>query len=159
MIGRHKGLWFHTMGQRKGLGGILDEKLNCKGPWYVVGKDVKNNVLLISSDERGQAPSLSHVFWVHGLNWIVTGGEGDGAGDGGAPFAVGEEERIWVKVRHAPETANATIKVVLGGRAQITLDQKDGGLAPGQYVALYNEKGACYGSGIISEKKEEGGGL
>ena len=40
-IGAHKGLWFHTIGQRKGLG-------FGGGPWFVVKKDVVNNILYVS---------------------------------------------------------------------------------------------------------------
>jgi tRNA-5-taurinomethyluridine 2-sulfurtransferase len=40
-IGEHKGLWFHTIGQRKGLG-------FGGGPWFVVKKDVEHNILYVS---------------------------------------------------------------------------------------------------------------
>lgn len=36
ILGSHKGYWFHTIGQRKGLG-------LSGGPWYVVAKDVDTN--------------------------------------------------------------------------------------------------------------------
>ena len=40
--GEHKGLWFHTIGQRKGLG-------LSQGPWFVVKKDLEKNILYISN--------------------------------------------------------------------------------------------------------------
>lgn len=40
-IGTHRGYWFHTIGQRKGLG-------LSGGPWFVIRKDVEANVLYVS---------------------------------------------------------------------------------------------------------------
>ena len=40
-IGKHRGFWFHTIGQRKGLG-------LSGGPWFVVDKDTENNILYVS---------------------------------------------------------------------------------------------------------------
>lgn len=41
IIGKHRGLWFHTIGQRKGLG-------FGGGPWFVVKKNVQDNILYVS---------------------------------------------------------------------------------------------------------------
>ena len=50
VVGEHRGLWFHTVGQRRGLGGVLDVKVNSKGPWYVVRKSVGDNTLFVSNE-------------------------------------------------------------------------------------------------------------
>ncbi len=42
-IGSHRGYWFYTIGQRKGLG-------LSGGPWFVVGKNIKDNVIFVSMD-------------------------------------------------------------------------------------------------------------
>ena len=42
VLGKHKGFWFHTIGQRKGLG------LH-GGPWFVVEKDIPNNIVYVAS--------------------------------------------------------------------------------------------------------------
>ena len=49
VLGTHKGYWFHTIGQRKGL-------YLSGGPWFVVRKDIENNVLYVSQgyDPREQ---------------------------------------------------------------------------------------------------------
>ncbi|WP_028896804.1 tRNA 2-thiouridine(34) synthase MnmA [Prevotella sp. HUN102] len=62
-IGSHKGLWFHTIGQRKGLG-------FGGGPWFVVKKDVENNVLFVS---HGYDPETAYKkdFKVHDLHWLT----------------------------------------------------------------------------------------
>jgi tRNA-specific 2-thiouridylase len=41
VLGRHKGYWFHTIGQREGLG-------LSHGPWFVQGKDVARNVVYVT---------------------------------------------------------------------------------------------------------------
>ena len=63
IIGQHKGLWFHTIGQRKGLG-------FGGGPWFVVKKDVTTNVLFVS---HGYDPETAYKkdFRVHGLHWLT----------------------------------------------------------------------------------------
>ena len=51
-IGRHKGLWFHTIGQRKGVGpGLVPGVVNL-GPWYVADKDMDRNVLVVTNDRE-----------------------------------------------------------------------------------------------------------
>ena len=41
VIGRHNGLWYHTVGQRKGIGKVLNPIESSRGPWYIVAKDRK----------------------------------------------------------------------------------------------------------------------
>ena len=64
LLGEHKGYWFHTIGQRRGLG------LH-GGPWYVVGKDIKKNIIYVSSKQDLLNRSCFD-FKVAALNWITT---------------------------------------------------------------------------------------
>lgn len=50
VIGEHRGLWFHTIGQRKGVGPGLKPGYVNLGPWYVSGKDMVGNVLEVTND-------------------------------------------------------------------------------------------------------------
>jgi len=62
-IGEHRGLWFHTIGQRKGVGpGLVPGVVNL-GPWYVADKDMENNVLVVTNDREAIA-SPREVFRV-----------------------------------------------------------------------------------------------
>ncbi len=60
ILGSHDGLWFYTIGQRKriGLSG---------GPFYVIKKDLKNNVLIVSKDKKDL---LSKKLKAKDVNWI-----------------------------------------------------------------------------------------
>ena len=66
-IGEHRGLWFHTIGQRKGLG-------LGGGPWFVIRKDVEHNVLYVS---HGYDPETAYKqdFRVHDLHWLTVAPE------------------------------------------------------------------------------------
>ena len=61
LVGQHDGLLGYTVGQRKGL------DLGGDGPFYVVGKDVKKNILLVSR-KRDDLKSKQVVF--ENVNWI-----------------------------------------------------------------------------------------
>jgi hypothetical protein len=63
LIGRHKGLWFHTIGQRKGLG-------FGGGPWFVVKKDVQLNILYVSHG-YDPATAYSQHFKVRDIHWLT----------------------------------------------------------------------------------------
>ena len=70
VLGRHQGLMYHTMGQRQGLGigGLADHG---DEPWYVVGKDLEHNVLLVAQGNEHPALFSSalftdRIYWVAG---------------------------------------------------------------------------------------------
>ncbi len=69
-LGRHQGLMYHTMGQRQGLG-IGGRAGHDEAPWYVAGKNLEDNVLLVVQGNDNAAlfhPSLEtgQPFWVAG---------------------------------------------------------------------------------------------
>ncbi len=60
-VGKHRGLYFYTIGQRKGLGASF-------GPWYVVKKDMKNNKLVVSKREKDimtKEAKLREINWIN----------------------------------------------------------------------------------------------
>lgn len=107
-LGEHRGLWFHTIGQRKGLGLLLNHGTVHTGPWYVCGKDLKHNILLVSNSTRVDtfAPySSTHNFVVENVNWL-----------NGLPtelIRTGASMRVQLKLRHSPEVLNGTISVLI----------------------------------------------
>ena len=127
-IGEHKGLWFHTIGQRKGMG-------FSGGPWFVVKKDVAQNVLYVS---HGYDPQTAYKqdFPIHDFHSI----------NGQLP-----PERITLKIRHTPEYLPARLEPLAAGRYMVHADAPIHGVAPGQFCVIYDERHhRCYGSGEIT---------
>ncbi len=138
IIGRHNGLWFHTCGQRKGLGAVLDVKKNSQGPWYVVRKDVAGNKLLVSNEYNDEDfEEVRKKFKVENIRWI---------GEGLAGMLI-------MKIRHGPTivAGNLSLDPFDPTRGSVELDEKDGGLAPGQWVAFYDNGDICLGAAIIAD--------
>ena len=129
-IGQHKGLWFHTIGQRKGLG-------LGGGPWFVVRKDVPGNVLYVS---HGYDPATAYKqeFPIHDFDFLTEG--------------VQElPRRVTFKIRHTPEYHPATVEKQADGSYWIHSDERIHGVAPGQFCVVYDEAHhRCYGSGEIT---------
>lgn len=133
-IGTHKGYWFHTIGQRKGLG-------LSGGPWFVVRKNVRDNVVFVSHgyDTREQ---YGRLIPVEEMNWItedILEGKGD------------EAIRISFKTRHTPEFTDGFIRRSENGGVVIEADSDVQGIAPGQFAIIYSpDRRLCLGSGMIS---------
>ena len=129
--GKHKGLWFHTIGQRKGLG-------LSQGPWFVVKKDMINNILYIS----------------HGYDPIAQYGSEVKLGDFKFINEVADQDystpkNIKFKIRHSPEFLSGKM-VVNNQNMIITADKKIAGIAPGQFGVVYDEaEKICLGAGVI----------
>ena len=128
LIGRHNGHWFYTIGQRKGLG-------FGGGPWFIVKKDVENNILYVA---HGYDPSTVYKqsFAIHDFHSI----------NGEMPA-----EDITFKIRHTPEYHRAKFIPKGEGRYEIQSEEKIHGVAPGQFCVIYdNRHHRCYGSGEIT---------
>ena len=124
-LGEHRGYWFHTIGQRFGLG-------LSGGPWYVVDKEVEENVIRVVHGDRRRARSR-RVLEVADANWID------------APPAA---ERLQVRLRHGPGSIGCRLEPAAPGRWRITLDEADSGVAPGQHAVLYDGE-VCLGGAVI----------
>ena len=133
-IGEHKGLWFHTIGQRKGMG-------FSGGPWFVVKKDVGRNILYVS---HGYDPETAYKqdFAVHDFHWLVE--------DEGLKVEGGRWKEITFKIRHTPGYLPGTLEWT--GEESFVVHAKDKihGVAPGQFCVVYDEwHHRCLGSGEI----------
>jgi tRNA-specific 2-thiouridylase len=146
-IGEHNGVWYHTVGQRKGIGNSLFPLATARGPWYVVAKDPAHNIVFASNQYDEDVFTLARSeFHVENLHWI--------AGSAPKGSSVDGSHRLWLKIRHGPRLVQGRLKISKTNEEDgvITLDNKDGGLAPGQYAVFYTEDAECLGGGIISEK-------
>lgn len=131
VIGQHKGLWFHTIGQRHGLG-------FSGGPWYVVKKDMKKNILLVSNGYETKKQYRSR-FGTQAFHAITEN-----------PFTEEDKQyEVTLKIRHTPEFNKATVKKV-GDELHIETEKPIQGVAPGQFCVIYDkDHHLCYGSGEI----------
>lgn len=131
-IGEHRGYWFHTIGQRKGLG-------LGGGPWFVVKKNVHDNVIYVShgydtEKQYGRVINIDHMHFITEEPW-------------GADC---NEVRITFKNRHMPEFMNATITRIGDKEYRIDSEVDVQGIAPGQFAVIYDRNShICYGSGVI----------
>lgn len=145
IIGRHNGIWFHTVGQRKGIGKVLFPKATSRGPWYVVAKDTSKRFIIASNQyDKEKFDSTRKEFFVEDMKWITNEPPTDNC----------SAAHLSMKIRHGPTIVKGTIQLQGQGKTtvgKVILDEKDGGLAPGQFVAFYDGL-ECLGSAVISER-------
>ncbi len=137
-LGTHRGYWFHTIGQRKGLG-------LSGGPWYVVKKNVSDNVIYVSNgyDTERQYGRVLHLEEMH---FITADPWGDDC----------SRRKVSFKNRHMPNFLQGMISRLPDGSYLLESEQKVQGIAPGQFAVVYDPSGCiCYGSGIITGRKVE----
>lgn len=140
LLGKHRGFWFYTIGQRQGL------RLP-GGPWYVVEKDVKNNVVFVSRNYFS-LDKRRRLFRVGSLKWI-------------SREPPGQISQLQCKVRHGPGFYNCSFTMEPGEDghedvAVVQLSEDDQGLAAGQFTAFYQGR-SCIGSGVILESWDDQG--
>ena len=135
IIGRHEGLMYHTLGQRKGLGigGLRD---GGDDPWYVVGKDLTLNRLLVAQGHDHPA-LLSSGLIASQLHWV----------DRTGPQQVC---RLTVKTRYRQHDIPCTVTPRSDGRLQVIFDSPQKAVTPGQSAVFYLNE-VCLGGGIIDE--------
>ncbi len=135
-LGEHRGYWFHTIGQRKGLG-------LSGGPWFVVKKNVHDNAIYVSRgyDTEKQYGNTLHLAEMH---FITRDPCADGC----------KNMEISFKNRHTPDFATGRISRLDGdneGEYLVSSDSRIQGIAPGQFAVIYDKNSKiCYGSGIIT---------
>lgn len=142
LLGHHRGLWFHTVGQRKGLGPLLLPGSVHLGPWFVAAKDVPKNILIVTNNVA-ELEESRRSFFVERLNWVC----------GDPPIGLDAESgvRLEVQLRHGQTRGafGAVRKHSESDRVHVCLEQKDrGGIAEGQFAAFYKDD-LCLGAGVI----------
>ncbi len=134
VLGKHNGYWFHTIGQRKGLG-------LSGGPWFVIRKDIKRNIIYVSN---GYDPETQYgkIINLQGFDFITEDPWGE----------FENTKEVTFKIRHTPEFTKGTIRRI-GDLYRIESEHKIQGIAPGQYGVVYDEEHhLCLGSGMIIQE-------
>jgi tRNA-specific 2-thiouridylase len=124
VLGEHKGLWFYTIGQRKGIG-------LSGGPFWVLEKDLRKNLLIVTRNEKDL---LKNELFCKNVNWIS-----------------GEKPKLPLKVkakiRYRQELADATVysknKIY-----KVIFKKPQRAITPGQSVVFYKGE-EVLGGGII----------
>ena len=131
-LGEHRGYWFHTIGQRKGLG-------LSGGPWYVVRKNVHDNVIYVSNGYDTPRQYGRHLE-LGSMHWITCDPWGENCRDAAITF----------KNRHTPEFFDGQLNIGPDGTYTIESARDVQGIAPGQFAAIYTpDRRVCLGSGVI----------
>ena len=122
ILGAHRGYWFHTIGQRKGL-------YLSGGPWFVVKKDIDENVLYVSQgyDPDAQYGNRVNLLDFHYLSYDLWSEQ----------FKAGTPVDVKFKIRHTPEFAQGHLIRTEQG-VSILSDVRIQGIAPGQYATIYD---------------------
>ncbi|WP_341325578.1 tRNA 2-thiouridine(34) synthase MnmA [Methylotuvimicrobium sp. KM2] len=139
-IGRHHGLMYYTMGQRQGLGigGVKDAP---DEPWFVLDKDLDNNVLIVGQGHE-------HPMMMHNT---LEAGQLDWCGNTG----LSETLRCAAKTRYRQPDQDCIVEPLDdGNRVRVRFDQPQRAITPGQSVVFYDGE-VCLGGGIIESRKME----
>ncbi len=133
VVGQHQGLMYHTLGQRQGLG-IGGIKGVPEGvPWFVAGKDMANNALIVVQG-HDHPLLLADGLCAADLNWI------------GLPPEPGR--RYAAKTRYRQQDAACLVESLSADRLQLRFDAPQWAVTPGQSVVVYDGD-VCLGGGVI----------
>ena len=139
VVGRHDGLMYYTLGQRRGLGigGRGDGR-----SWFVTGKDLEHNRLLVAQGE--DHPMLySNECVAEDVTWVAE-----------PPIREGEKLECTVKYRYRQPDQQAEAEL-RDGRLLLRSQVPQRAVTPGQSAVLYMGD-QCLGGGIVSEVKTNG---
>lgn len=132
VLGQHDGYWFHTIGQRQGLG-------LSHGPWYVVRKDIPSNTIFVSKNYYAE-DKRRDAFTCGQFNWIDENFDS---------MSLVDLAGLQCKVRHGARLYDCAFKLSQDrGQGEVFLQEDDQGLAAGQYAVFYHDN-TCLGSAKI----------
>ncbi len=125
VLGKSKGIFEYTIGQRKGLG------ISAKSRLYVIDKDVGSNRIVLGPREK----TLVKRFYVGEVNFI-------------ALDRPRELIKVWVKTRYSQKEAEATLHPLKDDQVMIEYTEPQSFVSPGQSAVFYDGD-VVLGGGII----------
>lgn len=137
-LGEHSGLMYYTAGQRQGLG-IGGRKGAGDAPWYVAGKDLDENALIVVQGEH--ALLYSDELDAADANWI------------GKPPRALERTNLLpcrAKVRYRQPDQECRVRSAADGKLTVSFEQPQRAVAPGQFVVFYQDE-RCLGGAVIDQ--------
>ena len=125
-LGEHRGLWFYTIGQRKGI-------FLSGGPYYVLDKKVKENSLIVTKNEKDL---YKKDLVCKNVNWIL-----------------GKEPKIPLKIkakiRYKSKMSLATIYKLDKETYKLVFTKPQRAITPGQSVVFYKDQEVLGGGTIV----------
>jgi tRNA-specific 2-thiouridylase len=132
IIGKHNGLMYYTLGQRKGIG-IGGHKNSEEAPWYVVEKRMNDNILVVAQGH--DHPALHFDTLTTGrINWTL-----DEAPEG---------RKMTAKIRYRQSDQACEIIELSDNGAVVRFEKTQRAITPGQSIVFYDQE-ICLGGGII----------
>ena len=138
VVGTHDGVMFYTLGQRKGLD--LGGKAGGNGErWFVIDKDIKNNILYVSQGEDEKLFSKGLIS--DKMNWICDEPKENSF-------------TCFAKFRYRQPDQEVVVTKLGDGKIKVDFKEKQRAVTPGQFVVLYKpykDEMECLGGGIIDK--------
>ena len=135
VIGRHDGLMFHTIGQRQGLG-IGGRRGGGNAPWYVCGKDMARNRLVVAQGKQHPALFQSSLS-ARDMHWIA-----------GVPPDI--PMSCQARIRYRQPDQSCRISALDEDGCSVVFDTPQRAVAPGQAIVFY-QGDICLGGGTIQQ--------
>ncbi|MFA6256984.1 MAG: tRNA 2-thiouridine(34) synthase MnmA [Candidatus Paceibacterota bacterium] len=131
VIGFHDGVVFHTLGERHGF--TITKKLPTDGPYYIISKDLKKNILVVSQNRNISNSNILTNYRIENTNWISE-----------IPKS---EKHYTAQIRYHGEFLDCTVKIISKDSAEIVF-AKPVLVAAGQSVVVYDGN-VCLGGGVV----------
>ncbi len=128
VLGKHKGIPFYTIGQRRGLG------ISAGKPMYVVDIDVQNNAIIVGEEKDLYA----HEFLAYKMNWV-------------AIDELREKLSVSAKIRYNFQEKPAEIIPLENDIVKVVFKEPQKAITPGQAVVFYQDD-VVIGGGIIKQR-------
>lgn len=133
-IGTHDGVYYYTLGQRKGL-----NLSGFKNPYFVVDKDVKNNILYVANENENDWLMHNNCL-VNNINWISKN----------KPKTI----NCFAKFRYRQSDIPVKLNFINDNKIQVHALKAVRAITPGQIAAFYLND-VCLGSGIVVSVTEK----
>lgn len=135
-VGAHQGLMYYTIGQRQGLG-IGGSKSGSGDPWFVVGKDLPSNTLIVAQG-HDHPMLLKHDLQAADASWLA-----------GAPPSSPERTNLAAKTRYRQADAPCYMQAADNTTFSLNFRDPQWAITPGQSAVVYDGD-ICLGGGVIN---------